>query len=1098
MFITMIPVYSTSHIIHSFLRMHIRLLLSFLFIVLTLCSGYAQDDITANRKSDCCFDFTVTNNSPIPDRVNEIVFKVVTPGVTIISNGRAPNGWTVTHGTEYAASFVGRGVQNGNSQSGFILCFDSPPSTFELKWTTYETGNLRSTGVLRLVCREGCDSIVVVNIDQCCYEWSVTNKNIALSPIDGFELKITTPGINWGSVTPPAGWTSSITGQTLTFRTTTPLAPGITATGFMTCFDVSTGLHNVSLDWRTLFDTATVCSDRKEMQCRRPIIKDSLAAIENPTGSCCLTMELFNKNSQNSPLNELRFFVLTSGASVAGTPTSAWTLQNLNAVSFSFVGAGAPLNPGNSLAGFNACFQHQAGNSGPILVRWESRYNGLLISEDTISIDCQGPPVRCDDVLVTQRPNTSTACCYSLAVANLHNLNPSDVNGFRLRMLTSNSRFTGVLLPPWPATTNTDTLLVFESPGPMLANGDTLRGINICVEPPLGFSGTIRVTWETLLNSTVICTDTLSLGCSINFTPRCDSLIQRKVKDCEYDFGFANKRQPAMPVDVFSLRLLTPSSSFALSTAPGGWAFQLQTTQRLVFQATGAPVNPGSSKTGFLFTLNPPPGSGAVLIEWCTNPGASPSCCDTILIQCSLPVETRCDSLLLQQLPDTCAFDFGFVNLHQPSTPVNDFRIVALHPGVIVKRAEAPAGWVIDSQGSSHVLFRNASGSVPYNGTKTGFKIWFASSTTTFDVQWCTSLNGQIICCETKSLRCEIEQARCDSLLIQPGQTGCSFDLGFANTHVPTTHVNEFRVFARSQGAIIESVIAPSGWVIALQTPTTVSFLDTLDGLPSGQRKEGFIVRFSPPSSGSEIQFRWCTLFNDSVLCCEDARVECQDLQIQCDSLSTISDTNRACCFEMRVHNQHLPASNITSMHIDVLTTGVTLFLSSVESPQGWTSSPTPRSVFWTTTTNALVPASSISGFKVCYDNSAINHQDFQVLWRTLDSSGIICSDTLQIGCDETLDAVRSITTETALEQNFPNPFSSYTVVPFSLASRTHVKLVVFNVLGQIVRTLKNEVVAPGRYEVPLELSSLPSGTYIIRLYAHAKVYSRRIVSVQQ
>ena len=52
------------------------------------------------------------------------------------------------------------------------------------------------------------------------------------------------------------------------------------------------------------------------------------------------------------------------------------------------------------------------------------------------------------------------------------------------------------------------------------------------------------------------------------------------------------------------------------------------------------------------------------------------------------------------------------------------------------------------------------------------------------------------------------------------------------------------------------------------------------------------------------------------------------------------------------------------------------------------------------------------------------------------------------------------------LYQNSPNPFNPATAIEYSVARRTHVKIAVYNVLGQTVATLVNEEVDAGRHQV--------------------------------
>jgi spore coat protein A len=76
------------------------------------------------------------------------------------------------------------------------------------------------------------------------------------------------------------------------------------------------------------------------------------------------------------------------------------------------------------------------------------------------------------------------------------------------------------------------------------------------------------------------------------------------------------------------------------------------------------------------------------------------------------------------------------------------------------------------------------------------------------------------------------------------------------------------------------------------------------------------------------------------------------------------------------------------------------------------------------------------------------------------------------------------------LEQNYPNPFYPETEIRFSLPEDIHIKLRIFNSLGQEVSTLINADVPAGVHTVKLEATNLPSGTYFYQL--EAGVFSQK------
>ena len=83
------------------------------------------------------------------------------------------------------------------------------------------------------------------------------------------------------------------------------------------------------------------------------------------------------------------------------------------------------------------------------------------------------------------------------------------------------------------------------------------------------------------------------------------------------------------------------------------------------------------------------------------------------------------------------------------------------------------------------------------------------------------------------------------------------------------------------------------------------------------------------------------------------------------------------------------------------------------------------------------------------------------------------------------------------LNQNFPNPFNPSTQIKFALPDQMHVRLEVYNLLGQRVATLMNEEKAAGRYEVLFDASGLASGLYIYRLQGATFTVVRQMLLVK-
>lgn len=80
------------------------------------------------------------------------------------------------------------------------------------------------------------------------------------------------------------------------------------------------------------------------------------------------------------------------------------------------------------------------------------------------------------------------------------------------------------------------------------------------------------------------------------------------------------------------------------------------------------------------------------------------------------------------------------------------------------------------------------------------------------------------------------------------------------------------------------------------------------------------------------------------------------------------------------------------------------------------------------------------------------------------------------------------------VRQNYPNPFNPSTRISYVLPARTEVRVSVFNILGQEVAALVNEVQEEGVHSVDFAGTSLSSGVYLYRVSAGEDVQTRRML----
>ncbi len=83
---------------------------------------------------------------------------------------------------------------------------------------------------------------------------------------------------------------------------------------------------------------------------------------------------------------------------------------------------------------------------------------------------------------------------------------------------------------------------------------------------------------------------------------------------------------------------------------------------------------------------------------------------------------------------------------------------------------------------------------------------------------------------------------------------------------------------------------------------------------------------------------------------------------------------------------------------------------------------------------------------------------------------------------------------EYKLFQNYPNPFNPVTIIKYQIPKISHVKLTVYDILGNRVAELVNGEKSSGEYSVSFNASSLTSGVYFYRIEAGNYLSTKKLI----
>ena len=104
---------------------------------------------------------------------------------------------------------------------------------------------------------------------------------------------------------------------------------------------------------------------------------------------------------------------------------------------------------------------------------------------------------------------------------------------------------------------------------------------------------------------------------------------------------------------------------------------------------------------------------------------------------------------------------------------------------------------------------------------------------------------------------------------------------------------------------------------------------------------------------------------------------------------------------------------------------------------------------------------------------------------------GVLYGDTTTVAIEPD---THELPNEFQLYQNYPNPFNPTTTISYFIPNETKVQLVVYDILGNKIAELVNEIKSAGQHKVIFDGSGLSSGIYFYRLKTNSQVLCKKLI----
>ena len=112
-------------------------------------------------------------------------------------------------------------------------------------------------------------------------------------------------------------------------------------------------------------------------------------------------------------------------------------------------------------------------------------------------------------------------------------------------------------------------------------------------------------------------------------------------------------------------------------------------------------------------------------------------------------------------------------------------------------------------------------------------------------------------------------------------------------------------------------------------------------------------------------------------------------------------------------------------------------------------------------------------------------------------SGDFTIDEVLVTNSQEFIDVTKELPVSFTLSNAYPNPFNPTTTLTLDIADQSFASVKVFNLRGEVVGVLMNDMVNAGSYTMTWDASNLSSGVYMIKAEANGQIASQKVMLVK-